>query len=207
MVVSVLFVSLRFIYRVVIERCNNLGADDWITLATFANGVAAGLVHLYGSIPNGLGRDIWALEPERITNFGRSFYHACWTYFGASALIKLAVISLLMRIFKAANIRRLLWGTFVFTSLFGASYVITAIFQCRPIDYFWTKWDGLHTGGCADAHALVWTNAVIGIALDFWILAIPLWQLRHLQLHWKKKMAVAIMFLVGALYAYQQLSW
>lgn len=30
------------------------------------------------------------------------------------------------------------------------------------------------------------SNAAVNIALDLWILAIPLWELRTLQLHWKK---------------------
>lgn len=39
----------------------------------------------------------------------------------------------------------------------------------------------------------------MSIALDLWILAIPLWQLRSLKMHWKKKVGVALMFCVGTL--------
>lgn len=39
----------------------------------------------------------------------------------------------------------------------------------------------------------------MSIALDVWMLAIPLWQLRGLKLHWKKKIGVAAMFIVGTL--------
>ncbi|KAM5358160.1 hypothetical protein ACJZ2D_015548 [Fusarium nematophilum] len=70
--------------------------------------------------------------------------------------------------------------------------------ECKPILYFWTGWDGLYEGYCKVRDA-TWANARISIALDIWILAIPLWQLRTLKLHWKKKAGVAVMFSIGAL--------
>ena len=48
-------------------------------------------------------------------------------------------------------------------------------------------------------HASGWVNAVLGVAIDVWLLAIPLFQLRKLQLEWKKKAVAGVMFLTGAL--------
>jgi hypothetical protein len=191
-------VALRFIYKLFVKHVTP-GLDDWLTFATLASGVSAGFVHLFGTIPHGLGRDIWTLEATEITKFGLYFYNVCWVYFMASALLKLAMIAFYMRIFTVAKVQRLLWGTFIFTSVYGVIFVIAAIFNCRPVHFFWTKWDGLHHGTCLDANAVGWSNAIIGIVLDLWILGIPLWQLRHLQLHWKKKVAVTVMLVVGAL--------
>ena len=84
-------------------------------------------------------------------------------------------------------------------ALWGFSFVIVAIFVCKPISYLWTQWDGLHEGQCLNDAAYVWTNAATNIALDIWVLAIPLWELRKLQLHWKKKIGVALMFSIGIL--------
>lgn len=50
-----------------------------------------------------------------------------------------------------------------------------------------------------DINALGWANAGISIALDIWMLALPMTQLVNLNLHWKKKLSVAAMFGVGAL--------
>ncbi|KAI9166345.1 Zinc-type alcohol dehydrogenase-like protein [Paramyrothecium foliicola] len=197
-VLASFFVALRFLCKIFFISTATIGLDDWLTLATLVFGVSAAWVHIFGSIPKGLGKDIWTLEAEDITNFGAFFYHSCWTYFQASALLKLAMIAFYMRIFTQANVQRLLKGSFIFTTLYGVAFVITAIFQCRPIHYFWTGWDGLHEGTCANANAISWANAIGGIALDFWILGIPLWQLRYLQLHWKRKLAVAFMLIIGA---------
>ena len=50
-----------------------------------------------------------------------------------------------------------------------------------------------------NVNGLVWTNAIVGITLDFWVLAIPLNKLRSLNLGWKKKVAVGLMFCAGTL--------
>lgn len=196
---ATVFVALRFFYKIIMEKGKTLGKDDWLTLATLATGAPVALVHMYGTLANGLGRDIWTLEAREITNFGYFFYHSCWAYFIASALLKLSVICFYMRIFPVVGVQRLLWATFAFTALYGAGFALTALFQCTPVRHFWIKWDGLHEGVCADANAIGWSNAVIGIALDLWILGIPLWQIRHLQLRWKRKIAVGLMLCVGAL--------
>ncbi len=51
-----------------------------------------------------------------------------------------------------------------------------------------------------DINALGWANAGISIALDFWMLGLPMTQLTQLNLGWKKKLGVAAMFGVGALF-------
>ncbi|KAF5700543.1 integral membrane protein PTH11 [Fusarium mundagurra] len=46
-------------------------------------------------------------------------------------------------------------------------------------------------------NGLAWAIATVGIILDFWMLGIPISQLLHLQMKWKRKLAVASMFGVG----------
>lgn len=49
-----------------------------------------------------------------------------------------------------------------------------------------------------DINSIAWSNSGISIALDVWMLAIPLSQLKALNLDWRKKIGVGIMFCVGA---------
>lgn len=77
-----------------------------------------------------------------------------------------------------------------------------ALAQCRPVSYYWQGWDGLHDGHCIGIHALAWASAAVSIILDFWMLGLPLSQLVPLQMHWKKKLAVALMFGVGSLWVF-----
>ena len=43
---------------------------------------------------------------------------------------------------------------------------------------------------------------MVSVVIDVWMIAIPLSQIRKLELHWKKKVGAAIMFLTGTLYVY-----
>lgn len=191
-------VIIRFVFKIFIAKLQ-LGLDDWFILASITVVIPSAVVAEIGTTANGLGKDIWTLSPDTITKFGMYFWVMAWLYFLEITLTKLSMLFFYLRIFTLKGVQRLLWGTVVFTSLYGVAYVLTAIFECNPISYFWTKWDGLHHGVCVDINAIIWSHAAISIALDFWMLAIPLWQLWRLQLHWRKKASIALMFCVGTL--------
>ena len=197
-VLSGFFVLLRLVYKLFILK-TDVGMDDWAILATLMAGIPSTVINSHGVVPNGLGKDVWTLGDDQITNFGYWFYILEILYFFQISLVKLSLLFFYMRIFPGRDIRRLLWATVVFNCLFGLSFSIVAIFQCSPIPFYWEKWDGLHQGTCFNINTMGWTNAAISIALDGWMLAIPLWQLRTLKLHWKKKIGVAAMFMVGTL--------
>jgi hypothetical protein len=186
---------MRFGYKI-IERMR-LDLDDWTILATTVVGTALTAVTIGGTIKHGLGKDLWTLEPKEITTMLLFFEIVAVLYFTTLTLLKLSIIFFYMKVFTVHEAQRLLQGTAIFTAVWGLVYVIVAIFQCRPISYFWTHWDGLHEGSCLNINAITSSNAAFSIALDFWSLGIPLWQLRRLKLHWKKKIGVVLMFAVG----------
>lgn len=192
------FVIIRFAYKIFITSVG-LGIDDWFVLATTIVAVPSAIITVYGTTANGLGKDIWTLTASEITKVLQFFYIMASLYFAQCTLVKLSIISFYMRIFPARDVQRLLWVTLIITSVWGVAFIFVAIFQCRPISFFWKQWDGLHQGFCADTNAITWSHAAMSIALDLWILAIPLWQLRSLKLHWKKKIGVALMFFVGTM--------
>lgn len=198
LVLCLVAVAARFGYKIILSSVD-LGVDDWTVLVAAITAIPSIVIANHGTIPNGLGKDIWTVEPEKITLLLQYFYMMAWLYFLQTALVKLSFITFFIRIFPSKGVQRLLWGTFILVCVWGIAFILTAVFQCQPVSYFWTKWDGLHEGTCLDANAISWANAGMGIAIDIWIVAIPLWQLRSLQLHWKKKVGVAMMFCVGAL--------
>lgn len=197
-VITGVFVIMRLSFKAVITRLG-LATDDWLILATTLSGVPSTYIGIHGTTANGLGRDIWTLPYANITAFGLYFYVIEVLYFLQIALLKMSILFFYLRIFPSTGTRRVLWGTVVFNALLGTVFVFVAIFQCKPISYFWTKWNGEHQGSCININSMAWAHAGINIALDFWMLGIPLSQLPRLKLHWKKKVGVAIMFCVGTL--------
>lgn len=187
----------RFAYKFYASL--ELGLEDWLTLATLLFGIPGSIINAKFLPANGIGRDVWTLTSEQITNFGRFFFVNEVIYFTAVALAKLALLFFYRRIFMGTGVRRLLELTIAFNLLYGIAFSTVSIFQCTPMNYFWLKWDGLHKGHCININAFSWSNAIISIALDLWMLAIPLWQLRTLTLTWKKKLGVGLMFAAGTL--------
>lgn len=196
-IISAVFVLQRLGYKLWARL--DFGLDDLFTFVTIVAGVPVTVINAHGLAPNGLGRDVWTLTPTQITDFGFYFYIIEVIYFVLVATLKLSLLFFYLRIFSTPAVRKLLWGTILFSSLYGFSYTVAAIFQCSPISYFWTNWDKTHQGHCFNVNAMAWSNAAISITLDFWMLAIPLWQLQQLQLDLKKKISVALMFSVGTL--------
>ncbi|KAH6867251.1 hypothetical protein B0T10DRAFT_53053 [Thelonectria olida] len=78
------------------------------------------------------------------------------------------------------------------------TFVVVDIFQCTPVSYAWTRWDGEHEGSCIAYLPTVYAASIINIALDFWIMALPWPRMLQLRMHWKKKIHVLLMISVGA---------
>lgn len=149
---------------------------------------------------NGLGRNIWTLTPEQITNFLEMFFIFEILYGFTLLLIKISICFLYLRIFPSRNFRIAVWATQVFNACVLVTFIIADMVQCAPLSYFWNSWDGEHHGRCINSPALAWTHAIINIVLDFWMLALPASQVWNLNLPARKKASVFAMFGFGILY-------
>ncbi|KAH8197083.1 hypothetical protein TruAng_008753 [Truncatella angustata] len=196
-VISAAAILLRLGFKIFVVQVQP-ALDDWFILITFLSGVPSTVIQTEAVVPNGLGKDIWTLTSTQITNFGMFFYIMAVLYFLQVTLLKMSLLFFYLRIFPGKQVKRVLWGTVIFNAVFGLFFVVLTIFQCQPVSFYWTKWDGEHEGKCLSINNIAWANAAVSIALDFWMLAIPLSQLRSLHMHWKKKIGVALMFIVGA---------
>jgi hypothetical protein len=199
MAVSAAFVLLRLAQKLFSRAEARMATDDYLIFLTLLVGQPSTILIDRGLIPNGLGRDIWTMSFDQVTAFGKYFYWVEICYFAQLSVLKLSFLFFYKRIFPGRTIQRIIMATIAFSILYGIVFVVVAVFQCRPISYYWTKWDGKHTGHCIDINALVWANAAISIAVDLWMLGIPLSQLIHLKLSWSKKAGVVVMFCLGTL--------
>lgn len=197
-VLSGCFVLQRFAIKITTYGLG-LGIDDWVTLLATLIQAPAAAIACEGGRKGGLGRDIWTLTPEEIRNFGYYLYIYSTIYFLNAAVCKLAFLFFYLRIFPALKVRRVLWCTVIFVLMFGVVFSMLSIFQCRPISHYWNRWDGEHEGTCINASIIAWVNAALSIGLDFFIIGIPLSQIRALHLSRKKKISVGAMFCLGLL--------
>ena len=177
-----------------------MGWDDWCIIAAQVCAIILTVIGVHGMVGHGLERDLWTLPFDEITELLKYFYLAEILYILTMPCLKMSILFFYMRIFTTPMATKIPWTSQLFNALFTLSYILVTIFQCHPIDYFWNNWDGTNQGVCLNFHAVVWTIAVVGIAMDLWMLAIPLNTLRWLNLEWKNKVGVGLMFFVGTLH-------
>ncbi|KAJ3494223.1 hypothetical protein NLG97_g4219 [Lecanicillium saksenae] len=199
---TVAFVVPRLTYKQFFSARKRLDIEDWTLISALAIGLPTVALTIFGLTAHGMGTDLWGLERANLIAFGRYFYVIQILYILLMAFVKLTLTFFYLNIFFGRAIRALLWGTAVFHVAGAVAFSIGIIFQCLPISYQWEKFNYINNnavqGHCININAAGWANAAISVASDIWLLAIPLSQIHKLQLHWKKKLGAALMFLTGA---------
>jgi hypothetical protein len=112
---------------------------------------------------------------------------------------KMSFLFFCLRIFPRQQLRKTVYALILISFTHGAAFTITTIFNCTPITFIWTSWDGEHTGKCINFHIFAWVHAASNIFLDLTIIAVPIPELLRLSLSTRKKVYIVMMFCVGLL--------
>ncbi|KAJ6437528.1 DNA replication licensing factor mcm10 [Purpureocillium lavendulum] len=178
--VTTIILCIRLLYKRFFSTKQRLGIDDWTILLASPIGIPSIAMTIFGLTANGLGEDMWGLQPSSLVAFGLYFY-----------IIEILYV-LLMTIVKLS-----------------LSFFYLDIFPGRQPDVFfgplyqWTKHDfktiPRPQGQCYNINVAGWVNAALTVISDIWLLAIPLTQIKQLNLHWKKKAAAGLMFMTGTM--------
>lgn len=148
-------------------------------------------------VQNGLGRDIWTLTPQQITNVLKYYFLGEIFYVVALGVSKISILFFYLRVFPSKGFRTLTFTVMGLSIAYTIAFFFATTFQCLPISLAWTQWDGLHEGGCNDIHLQGWIAAAINIFLDATVMILPLKHLANLNMSMKKKLMVMSMFSVG----------
>lgn len=151
------------------------------------------------TLRNGLGRNIWVLTPVQITTFLKVYWTFEMLYTVTLGTIKISICFLYLRLFPGEKFRRLVWATLIFNLFVLVAFSFSSVFQCRPLSYFWSGWDGEQKGTCDNINAAAWAHAVINIVLDVWMLGLPASQVWRLNVPMRKKIEILAMFGFGIL--------
>lgn len=147
----------------------------------------------------GVGKPYWALEFWQIERSFIVFFAFEAVYNLCLGMIKISICFFYMRIFQSPGFQRVMWGTQIFNMLTVVVFFIVGWFQCRPLSYFWQGWDGTKEGTCFDINAFAYGHAAVNIAIDVWMLILPGTQVWKLNMAFKRKLAVTLMFACGVL--------
>lgn len=140
---------------------------------------------------------MWTLEAHQITNVLHFFFAGEIFYVLALGVSKISILCFYLRVFPHKDFRRLIYGVMGLSVAYTIAFFFATTFQCIPVSYAWTKWDGLHKGTCNDIHLQGWIAAGINIVLDVVVMVLPLKHLAGLNMNLRKKLLVMAMFSVG----------
>lgn len=147
----------------------------------------------------GLGKDIWTVPPDNITGILKVYYYDEDLYLTALPMVKISILLFYVRIFPQRWFRWSCYVTMFACFGYGVAFLLVSVFQCIPISFAWTNWDGEHTGTCNDINAQGWTSAALNVILDVVVIVLPMPLISKLQLNNRKKFFVFLMFSIGLL--------
>ncbi|RMY70375.1 hypothetical protein D0863_05817 [Hortaea werneckii] len=197
--IALFSVIFRFLARSRLLKGPGFGWDDWTILIALGLLVAAsGLLDQMTRI--GLGKDTWMLEPQHITDVLYMFFVLEFVYIGILVITKISILLLYLRIFPSTVstwFRVTIWIVVGLCSAYCLAMWFSILFECDPIGYNWTRWDGEHEGKCINARALIYSSSSINIVLDLMVFFLPFPKLMKLEVSGRKKIGICLTFVLG----------
>lgn len=164
---ALVFIVGRFVFR---ASGSSYGYDDWTAL--FSLGVLLPIDILVNLMVNeGLGQDMWMLEPLQITDILKDFWIAEFLSVWLMGATKISVLLLYLRIWqppktRTSKFRVTCWVLVGLMVVFVVIYSVVLGDACSPIEYTWWRWDQPREGECVDTIAQIYSIATVNIILD-----------------------------------------
>ncbi|KAK7955974.1 uncharacterized protein PG986_005196 [Apiospora aurea] len=182
---------------------NSFGLDDWFCIAsTLATLAYAGVVLKLCDMPGNslLGIHMWDVSLRKFIFYMKLSIADMVLHRVCNTLIKVAFLFLYLRLFGTVRrVRIMIWAGLAVVIAFAIAYLITDMVTCVP-------WPGEH-GGFLDetfqerclynSPRLLLAGCYFGVFTDFYIMFIPLSQVKDLGLPRKRKIGISFIFLTG----------
>ncbi|KAI0023085.1 cation-transporting ATPase 4 [Xylariomycetidae sp. FL0641] len=195
-------VGLRsYTMRILMKR---FSASDWLAVVTLVLYSAYSAIILLG-VHFGLGAHV--ADVSLVDQPKALFWK--WAgqvgYIVISVLVKFVAGLLLLRLCVGHRWQRVVIRIIlIFTVLYNAFYIIITIFQCRPIEFYWHRYDVLSdiTGQCNDtdlATIPTYISFITSIITDWTLALIPISMVWHANLERRVKVSVSCVLALGSL--------
>ncbi|KAK1844648.1 CFEM domain-containing protein [Colletotrichum chrysophilum] len=194
--VTAVFFFLRQIAKAM--KLSQWGLDDWTLILGYLFTLSFAVSKFYG-YELGIGRDVWSLSHDEINRFMRVFFAFEIIYTVSIGTLKASILFFYLRVFNLVSptFTIILWCTQGFNILNCIAFTIANLNQCKPFWFAWEGWDGRHPGYCVNLTAMLVSHGAINIALDVWMLVLPVTQVLWLNLRKRQKLEILCMFGLG----------
>jgi len=202
-ILSILAVIARFRARSLKKQ--KIAADDWLILPALLFAIGNAVNVLIGATTANLGQHIpldkagFAAIGPKLIALEKMTYASEPIVTIAITLARLSILLFYIRIFTTSipAFRVAAYTMCVVNVAWGIAFTFAYLFQCIPVNHFWTQPQGERTG-CINI-AVNYYYAVSTIIIDVLVLTIPwpvVWNLRMAR---KQKIAISGIFMLGAI--------
>ena len=143
----------------------------------------------------------------RCSPSSKLIYAGNFPYLVITSITKTSILLFYLRLFGTPGTRpgfkKLLYTTQVLVLIWFFASVVSGIFRCHPIH---DSWNPDVVGGpevrhyCTSNNTYYVSSSAFNVALDFWILMLPVSIVWTLQLSARRKVGLSAIFLLGGLY-------
>ncbi|KAI5867648.1 hypothetical protein GGS23DRAFT_592944 [Durotheca rogersii] len=200
LIISILAIVLRFWSRAMSQPPLNKSRfwwDDWVALAATAT-VASLLSLTLLAIALGGGKHIWMIPPDDLQLLIRVLFSTYLVYDLGLALAKASALLFFSRVFPAYTTPRWFSVMIKVTHLLNVAWfigiVLGTFFMCDPPA---KNWNPVLPGTCGTMSNLYIGSAVPSVAIDLFILILPVPLVWTLQVSRVKKFSITAVFILG----------
>ena len=151
----------------------------------------------------GLGKDIWMLTAENITNVLFYFWLDDFFYIFIMSFTKISILMLYLRMWPSKDepkkrvFQGICFALIISLSVYTVVLSSVLLMGCNPLSYAWLRWDGRHDGQCLSDEVEVFAIAGLNMSTDLIVFFLPIPKLLSLPISASKKIAVCATFLAG----------
>lgn len=193
LVLSPVIVAARCIAR--FQMTGKLWSDDWTAIVATTI-LMGGSSLVLASADLGFGLHFWDIYVSKATQLLQMFYSIEILYTWVKLLAKASIIFLYMRVFTARWFRWACYGCLTYCCMSLVIFTFVLAFQCTPVEAVWNRFV---MGKCVDVNAVGYIAAVLSVIEDLVLIALPMPELRKLQISSQKRIGVGLMFALASL--------
>ncbi|KAF2703240.1 hypothetical protein K504DRAFT_520362 [Pleomassaria siparia CBS 279.74] len=192
--VAVACVGLRVYTRARIVR--NMGAEDWTMVAAAFFVVVLMFEILIGAKLFKLSFSGASLTVVDMQNNIKLTLGIILVYKGVMTLIKISILLIYLRFAVSKTFGQLCKGTIYLLAVYQIIVIIVVPSQCRPLHKLW-DFIGTVQGQCISANDFYSFTSAFHIAMDVWILALPIKMFLSIQRPTREKVELCVVFGLG----------
>ncbi|TID24867.1 hypothetical protein E6O75_ATG04072 [Venturia nashicola] len=131
----------------------------------------------------------------------QAWYYGELFYILTTTLLRFSVGAFLLRVATKKLHRWIIYACLAVNIVFNAYFLAFTVFQCTPVDGFWTRMKETKGVHCHPEIAVnsTYASSAVAASIDWIFGVLPIWIIENLQVNKRRKMALGAVMGIGAI--------